>query len=140
MITKSFEILNKYKKGELIFTKTDLSTGKVLPNTLIEIYTENNVLIFSGRTDKDGKIIISNLPVGKYFILEKEAPEGYMLADNKIPFEIKDNGDVVKANMTNQAIEVPNTSLNDSNVINVIGVVVTLLGIAYLIYDKVKKK
>ena len=63
-----------------------------------------------------------------------------MLADNKIPFEIKDNGDVVKANMTNQAIEVPNTSLNDSNVINVIGVVVTLLGIAYLIYDKVKKK
>lgn len=140
VVTKSFEILNKYKKGELIFTKTDLSTGKVLPNTLIEIYTENNVLIFSGRTDKDGKIIISNLPVGKYFILEKEAPEGYMLADNKIPFEIKDNGDVVKANMTNQAIEVPNTSLNDSNVINVIGVVVTLLGIAYLIYDKVKKK
>lgn len=140
VVTKSFEILNKYKKGELIFTKTDLSTGKVLPNTLIEIYTENNVLIFSGRTDKDGKIIISNLPVGKYFILEKEAPEGYMLADNKIPFEIKDNGDVVKANMNNQAIEVPNTSLNDSNVINVIGVVVTLLGIAYLIYDKVKKK
>ena len=140
VVTKSFEILNKYKKGELIFTKTDLSTGKVLPNTLIEIYTENNVLIFSGRTDKDGKIILSNLPVGKYFILEKEAPEGYMLADNKIPFEIKDNGDVVKANMTNQAIEVPNTSLNDSNVINVIGVVVTLLGIAYLIYDKVKKK
>ena len=140
VVTKSFEILNKYKKGELIFTKTDLSTGKVLPNTLIEIYTENNVLIFSGRTDKDGKIIISNLPVGKYFILEKEAPEGYMLTDSKIPFEIKDNGDVVKANMTNQAIEVPNTSLNDSNVINIIGVVVTLLGIAYLIYDKVKKK
>ncbi len=140
VVTKSFEILNKYKKGELIFTKTDLSTGKALPNTLIEIYTENNVLIFSGRTDKDGKIIISNLPVGKYFILEKEAPEGYMLTDGKIHFEIKDNGDVVKANMTNQAIEVPNTSLNDSNVINVIGVVVTLLGIAYLIYDKVKKK
>ena len=140
VVTKSFEILNKYKKGELIFTKTDLSTGKVLPNTLIEIYTENNVLIFSGKTDKDGKIIISNLPVGKYFILEKEAPEGYMLTDGKIHFEIKDNGDVVKANMTNQAIEVPNTSLNDSNVINVIGVVVTLLGIAYLIYDKVKKK
>lgn len=140
VVTKSFEILNKYKKGELIFTKTDLSTGKALPNTLIEIYTENNVLIFSGRTDKDGKIIISNLPVGKYFILEKEAPEGYTLTDGKIHFEIKDNGDVVKANMTNQAIEVPNTSLNDSNVINVIGVVVTLLGIAYLIYDKVKKK
>lgn len=140
VVSKSFDILNKYKKGELIFTKIDLSTGKVLPNTLIEIYTENDELVFSGRTDKDGKVIITDLPIGKYFILEKEAPEGYILNEGKIPFEIKENGENVKATMTNQAVEVPNTSLNDSNVVNIIGAVVTLLGIAYLIYDKIKKK
>ena len=140
VVSKSFDILNKYKKGELIFTKTDLSTGKVLPNTLIEIYIEDDILVFSGRTDKDGKIVITDLPVGKYFILEKEAPEGYILNEGKIPFEIKENGEIVKATMTNQAVEVPNTSLNDSNVVNIIGAVVTLLGIAYLIYDKIKKK
>lgn len=140
VVSKSFDILNKYKKGELIFTKTDLSTGKVLPDTLIEIYTDNDELIFSGRTDKDGKIIITDFPIGKYFILEKEAPEGYILNEGKIPFEIKENGEIIKATMTNQAVEVPNTSLNDSNVVNIIGAVVTLLGIAYLIYDKIKKK
>lgn len=141
VVSKSFNILNKYKKGTLEFTKTDLSTGKVLPNTLIEIYTENDVLIFSGRTDGDGKIIITNLPVGKYFILEKEAPEGYVLDEKqKIPFEIRENGQIVKANMTNQAVDVPNTGLNESKTINVIGVILTLLGVVYLIYDKTKKK
>ncbi len=141
VVSKSFNILNKYKKGSLAFTKTDLSTGKVLPNTLIEIYTENDVLIFSGRTDGDGKIIITDLPVGKYTIVEKEAPEGYVLdQEQKIPFEIMENGQIVKANMTNQAVEVPNTGLNESKTINVIGVILTLLGVVYLIYDKTKKK
>lgn len=141
VVSKSFNILNKYKKGTLEFTKTDLSTGKVLPNTLIEIYTENDVLIFSGRTNQDGKIIITDLPVGKYTIVEKEAPEGYVLdQEQKIPFEIMENGQIVKANMTNQAVEVPNTGLNESKTINVIGVILTLLGVVYLIYDKTKKK
>ncbi len=141
VVSKSFNILNKYKKGTLEFTKTDLSTGKVLPNTLIEIYTENDVLVFSGRTDGNGKIIITDLPVGKYTIVEKEAPEGYVLdQEQKIPFEIRENGQIVKANMTNQAIEVPNTGLNESKTINVIGVILTLLGVVYLIYDKTKKK
>lgn len=141
VVSKSFNILNKYKKGTLEFTKTDLSTGKVLPNTLIEIYTENDVLVFSGRTDGNGKIMITDLPIGKYFILEKEAPEGYVLdEEQKIPFEIRENGQIIKANMTNQAVEVSNTGLNESKTINVIGVILTLLGVVYLIYDKTKKK
>ena len=39
---------NEIIKGTLEFTKVDLSTGEPLPNTLIEIYTENDELIFSG--------------------------------------------------------------------------------------------
>lgn len=140
VVSKSFDILNKYKKGTLEFTKTDLSTGKVLPNTLIEIYTINDELIFSGRTDDNGKIIITDLPIGKYFMLEKEAPEGYILNEGKVEFEIKENGQIVKANMTNQSVIVPNTGLNESKVLNVVGVVLTLLGIIYLVYDKKKRK
>ena len=66
------------EKGILEFTKVDLSTGEPLPNTLIEIYTENDELIFSGRTNENGKIIIKNLKYGKYYIIEKDAPEGYI--------------------------------------------------------------
>ena len=58
IITYETLLKNKLKKGNLEFTKTDFSESKTLPNTLIEIYTDNNKLVFTKRTDKNGKIII----------------------------------------------------------------------------------
>ena len=56
-------------------------------------------------------------------------------------FEITEDGQIIKANMTNELIvEVPNTGISDSNVLNIIGIVVIVLGIGYIAYDKFKKK
>ena len=88
VITYETLLKNKLKKGTLEFTKTDFSESKTLPNTLIEIYTNDNKLVFSKKTDKDGKVVINEIPKGKYYILEKEAPEGYVLNEEKMYFEI----------------------------------------------------
>ena len=132
---------NKPIMGELEFTKVDLSTSEPLPNTLIEIYTEEDELIFSGRTDDKGMIIIKELRYGKYYILEKEAPEGYILNTEKMYFEIKENGQVVKSIMTNEMIpvivEVPNTSKNDLPIIP-ISIIFSVLGLGLIIYGKKK--
>ena len=141
VVYKTFTLDNKYPKGELEFTKTDLVTGDPLPDTKIEIFTEDGVKVFEGRTDENGKIIITDLPVGKYFILESDAPDGYILNEEKMWFSITENGEIVKADMTNEKIvEVPNTSQEKDILIEIISATLLLSGIGIIIYAKKKSK
>ena len=131
---------NEKIKGTLEFTKQDLSNDEALPNTLIEVYNaETDELVFSGRTDKDGKIVIKDLEYGKYYILEKEAPEGYTLNDEKMYFEILEDGKVVKANMKDEKIvEVPDTFKNDYLMLGMSSLIIVGAGI--VAYGIIKKK
>lgn len=145
VVSLDFTFKNYLKKSTLEFTKTDLVTGEALPNTKIQIWTNNDdedsTLIFEGVTDENGKIVIDDLFVGKFKLYEVEAPEGYVLNPNAMEFEIKENGEIIKADMTNeQIVEVPNTSISDSKVLNVVGLVLIVAGVGYIIYDKKKKK
>ena len=105
IVYELYKTINYLKKGDIEFTKTDLIDGDVIPNTLIEIYTDKEELIFSGKTNKQGVVSLKNIPVGKYYIVEKEPATGYVLTEEKVYFEIKENGEVVKATMTNRLIE-----------------------------------
>ncbi len=135
------EMKDKPITGTLEFTKTDISTGEPLPNTLIEIYNDKDELIFSGRTDENGKITIPEIRYGKYYILEKEAPEGYTLNPERMYFEILEDGEIVKATMVDEKIvvEVPNTGITDSHIIEIVGSLLAIGGIGVIIYVKKKK-
>ncbi len=105
IVYSSNEMINYLKKGILEFTKRDLVNGEPIPKTIISVYTEKNQKIFEGATDENGMIVIKNLSVGqKYYILEKEAATGYLITDEKVFFEIKEDGEIVKAEMTNKPI------------------------------------
>jgi len=136
------EMTNKPITGTLEFTKLDLSTNEALPNTLIQIYTEGDVLVFEGRTDENGMIIISELQYGKYYIIEKEAPEGYILNEDKMFFEILEDGSIIKANMVNEKIiiDVPVTGISDSKFVTILTIASIVAGIVFIIYDKKRKK
>ncbi len=127
-------------KGTIEFSKIDFSTEEPLPNTLIEIYNDNDELVFSGRTNDEGKIVVEELEYGKYYILEKEAPDGYLLNEERMYFEIKEDGEIVKAVMMDEIIKVPDTLKNESYGTIYFGLILIIVGIGVIVYEKTKKK
>ena len=136
------DVKNKKIIGSIEITKIDVSTSETLPNTLLSIYNMNDELIFSDRTDENGKIVINNLEYGKYYIIESEAPEGYLINDEKMFFEIKEDGEIVKATIIDEKIiiEVPKTDQNKDYKLIVYASIILLLGIGIILYEKKKNK
>ena len=86
-------------------------------------------------------IVIEELEYGKYYILEKEAPEGYQLNPEKMYFEITEDGQVIKSVMKDEKIvEVPNTGLSEINYDKVTPIIVIVLGAGLIIYATKKNK
>lgn len=132
---------NYLANGDFELSKVDLSTGEPVEGALIEIYTEDDILIYSGRTDKSGKLYVKGLESGKkYKFVEKEAPEGYILNDEIHEFEILNNGDIVKDTLSNEkiVIDVPNTFANDYKIL--IPVSLCGLGIVLVLLSRDKRK
>ena len=127
----NFEIKNYLKKGDLEFSKEDLVISEGIPNTIIELYDEKNNLLLTRETDENGKIFIKYLPIGKYYLLEKEANSNYLLTNEKVYFEIKEN-EVIKAKMTNEKkiIKVPKTFTN-GNIVNSLFIISFLIEVIY---------
>lgn len=113
IIKEYIEIKNYLKRGKLVFYKIDSLTKEKLENAVIQIYKDNE-LIKEEVTNIDGLIELNNLLIGNYYIIEKEAPKGYIKSENIIEFEIKYN-EVTEINMENNPIiEVPNTIKNSN--------------------------
>lgn len=140
-VSYTLNLENYLKKADFELTKTDLITGEPVPNTFIEIYTENDELIFSGLTPEKGNILIPKLCVGRYYALERRAADGYLLTEEKLIFEIKENNEIVKVNMTNEKIvvDVPDTDLKEKPILSILGGLLILTGIGGIVYVKTKK-
>ncbi|MBO5186267.1 MAG: Cys-Gln thioester bond-forming surface protein [Prevotella sp.] len=118
---------NKPIVGELELTKTDISDGKVLANVGFLIRNEAGEIVAEGYTDENG-IAKFTLRYGKYTYEEFAALDGYIPDTKAYPFEIKEDGEIVKAAMTNERIpEVPQTG-DESNIGFWIGLAAVALG------------
>ena len=100
--------INKPETGYLEITKRDVSDGKLLPDAGFRIKDENGKTVVEGYTDKNG-IAKFKLRVGKYTYEEFDAPDGYIIDTKPHKFEIKKNGEIVKAKMTNKKQPTPHT-------------------------------
>ncbi|WP_133015314.1 Cna B-type domain-containing protein [Clostridium cuniculi] len=141
-----FTVTNIKIVGKLEITKTDVADGTLLPNAGFRIYDENKNVISEGRTDEKG-IATFELGYGKYYYQEFDAPEGYVIDETLFPFEIKTNGEIVKAEMTNtkKQIIIDEEDLKDqkdnNNILpktgNLSNVGYLLLSLVIILYGKI---
>lgn len=97
---------NKPITGELELTKKDISDGKLLPGAGFRIKDADGNVVAEGYTDENG-IARFTLRYGKYTYEEFDAPEGYRIDTTPHEFEITEDGQIVKAEMTNEKIPTP---------------------------------
>lgn len=138
-----FEVTNTWAAGKLIITKSDVSTGKLLPGVGFRIRNEQGEIIREGYTDENGVVEFDQLPKGKYTYQEFKAADGYVLDETEYPFEITDDLTVIRVSMTNEPtpVDIPQTSSSDHwAVLAALAGSATLISAAWLTLSMRKQK
>ena len=130
------EVKNEKIKSKVIIYKVDESNNS-LNGVHINIYDENDKIIYKGVTDKDGNIEVE-LSYGKYYYKEISTIDGYIINDEKVYFNITNDNETLEFNFVNikKEIEVPNTGANKQNFL--LPNLLIILGILLNIYGKKK--
>jgi len=79
--------------GSVVLTKIDSNDGKKLQGAEFDLIDTNSNKLKSTslKTSSNGTLEVNDLKVGNYKFVETKAPEGYMLDDSPVIFEIKKN-------------------------------------------------
>ncbi|EKN7353226.1 Cys-Gln thioester bond-forming surface protein [Listeria monocytogenes] len=104
---------NNKQMGTVKLTKSGQEFGASMPNdnytlkdALYGIYNSSDERVGELITDEKGYAESNSLSLGQYYLLEEKAPSGYLLSDEKLPFEIKYAGqDVAVTNTEVQAVD-----------------------------------
>ncbi|EOU1476227.1 Cys-Gln thioester bond-forming surface protein [Clostridium perfringens] len=139
-ITKA-NLKDERTTGVLEFTKTDVATGEVLEGAKIKIeclegLDQGKIIEFT--SSKEGNKF--TLAKGKYRISETQAPNGYELTNETGEFEITEQGQIVKCNLTNKKFEIVKTGSNiDFNSLLPLGLVLVVGGLGALTLTRKRK-
>lgn len=109
VVEKTVEFSNKRQKVDLKVVKEDGENGKKLEGAEFGIYNKNDILsgdkvivkadtlLQKVMSDKNGLAQFTlDLPLGKYYVKELQAPEGYVSSDEIIEFDASYQGQDVK--------------------------------------------
>ena len=111
----SFSIVFDIKGGSLTINKKDSIDDSDVPGATYQIYDDVNKRVFTEvLTDDNGSASVDNIPRGNYYIEEVNAPEGYLLDDNKYYFAINEDNMEFNVVLYNDRL-INNTKRNITN-------------------------
>ncbi|MGX5539167.1 SpaA isopeptide-forming pilin-related protein [Bacillus wiedmannii] len=99
-------------KGSVEITKVDKDSQKALVGVVFEVQDEQGKVVTEITTDKEGKVKVSDLSVGKYKLVEKESLPGYKQLTEPISFEIKKGmTEVLSLKIENEMVDTGNVEI-----------------------------
>ena len=98
---------NKAIKAQIKIVKKDSETGKIIPIDGIEFKIKDSTGKYSETLLSVGGVVtlVEPLKYGKYELVEVNAPQGYLLNDKPISFEVKDDGVIVEIEFFNTPVK-----------------------------------
>ena len=106
------KIKGRVKKGTITVrkidadTKTNVSQGEAnLNDATFELYDSEHNYIREFSLDKNGMYTITPLDLGKYYIKEKTAGEGYTINEEEYEIDLNDDNEEVEIPISNKVVE-----------------------------------
>lgn len=98
----SFDVFLKFNKGKIVINKIDKDTKKFennknysLKGTVFKLYDENDNFI-NKYIVEDDNLIIDNLEIKKYYLVEETAGKGYKKSDVRYIFDLTKEKEITK--------------------------------------------
>ena len=127
---------NKAKQVVINITKIDQETRELLPGAVLVVKDSKGKEI-AKFTTTDKPYVLLNIENGTYTVEEISAPAGYIKSDQVVKFTVDEE------HMTHQIVfinakevYVPDTASTASIIIVILGIVITGLGISYIIKNE----
>lgn len=111
--TVEIKLINEKEKGSIEILKVN-SNNEPLENTEFTLYNDKMEEVTKKETNSEGKIVIDNLDLGKYYLKETKASLGYQITQELVEIDITKDKQVITVTVTNELIEVdiPDTGIN----------------------------
>ncbi|KPU50918.1 SpaA isopeptide-forming pilin-related protein [Bacillus wiedmannii] len=120
-------------KGSLEIIKVDKDSQKALKGVVFEVQDEAGTVVKELTTDKNGKAKVSDLPVGKYKLVEKESLPGYKQLTEPVSFEIKKGMiEVLSLKIENEMVDTGNVEITKIDKDNK----APLAGVTFVVQDE----
>ena len=109
----NIKLVNEKIRCDLVYITSD-KDGNFLENVEINVVDKDGNLVFNGKTDTQGRVIINNLPYGEYYIRQIKVPSGFILNNDEYKFYVNDSTCNSNINVTNDKTVMPVTSKQNS--------------------------